>query len=319
MMKIRHIARGILAVAMAFTAFACKKDDSTETLPSLSGLSFELPPFGRVGETFTMKPSDVIWSSSAKEEPSVRYHWKINSGDADTTVTFVFTPTELGTYNVTCTAFADGFYSTQATMQVDIIDPALGKTLHETGIAASDPHFVDTRSVPASENTYYYADDAASGLTWFRNNLAYTGSGRAYMNTDVTSYVLGRYYTWDEARTACPDGWRLPTLAEVTTVFGADAGALMVNAYLNDNRMWEFWPQVNIRDDGRFAFIPSGYANSVRGTFHGLYEYAGIWTSDSDPADATLAKYFYLNVNDPETHIGSGDKSSLALSVRCVK
>lgn len=316
-MSIRRIVLYILTGALALTALACKKDEKTETLPSLSGLRFELPPFGRIGETFKMEPYGVSWTT--EKDPAVRYHWKVNSGDADTVFTYTFTPKELGTYTITCTAFADDYYSVTSSHQVDIIDPTLGKTLHDTGISATDPHIVDKRSGAASENTYYYTEDTASGLTWFRNNLAWTGSGRAYMNTDVTSYVLGRYYTWEEAMTACPDGWRLPTLDEINTVFGADAGALMVNAYLNDNRMWEFWPQVDIRDDGRYAFIPSGYANSVRNTFHGLYEYAGIWTSDTDPADAGMAYFFYLNVNDPEAHTGTGDKASLALSVRCVR
>lgn len=318
-MKATRIVTILLLAALCLLASCRKKDydTSTTSYPSLSGLYFDIQPFGRVGQTFTLTPKGTT-QTYVSEDPTFHYYWKINGGSADTTDVFTFIPDTLGAYTIQVTAYASGFISTVYTGTVDIIDPTLGKTLTGTGIKATDPSVVDSRGGDGSENTYYYS--TAGGLDFFRNNLAYTGSGRAYMDTDVTSYILGRYYTWEEAVTACPPGWRLPTLEEVQALFGSDAGAIMTDAYLNETKMWEYWPQVKVSDeDGFYAFIPSGYANNLRGVFDGLYSYAAVWTSTEDPSMPGQANYFYINVKDPATHIGSGDKTSLALSVRCVR
>ena len=157
-------------------------------------------------------------------------------------------------------------------------------------------------------------------MDWFRNNLAYTGVGLAYENADVTSYPIGRFYTWDEAMEACPEGWRLPT-AEEWIALGSEAAPLLADAYLNSKRMWEYWPNAPRTNTTNLAVIPAGYALPSQTTpaYKRIYDYAAFWTSTEKPDDSTHARYFYIFVEENEVRSTYGEKGSLALSVRCVR
>ena len=307
----------LLAGLCLLAPLSCKKDETeTTTKPSLSGSWFTLPVFGRVGQTFNLEQKGVIYTSDGTEPGELTTTWIVNN---DTLKTTAFTPSETGIYSVKCSVSAEGYYSDVTSKSLRIIDPSFEKTVTNTGISASDPSIKDTRETIAGENRYYYT--TLGETKWFRNNLAYTGSGFAYEESDVTSYPLGRYYTWEEAQSACPEGWRLPTLEEFEGL-GNTAGDLMADAFMEGDRLWEFWPDVNITNKLRFSAIPSGYAICGEGTspaFFGWSNYACFWTSTSNPDDQSQAFYRYLFVEDTDVKTTSGDKSSLALSVRCVQ
>ena len=324
-MKVRNIIIFLL-VSLSFFAVSCKKDDdSTETKPSLSGLYFNMIPYLRVNQQVKVTPT----RPTHPDGNEIGYYWQVDDKKRDTvktelqkgvdiSKTFSFSELEEGSHTISCTAYAEGYYSTTCSVTVKVVNPEFGKTVSVPNLATGDPSIVDTRKTPASENRYYFQHIGA--LDWMRNNLAYTGSGVAYMDSEVTSYPLGRYYTWDEAQTACPSGWRLPNSAEWETL-GTVAGDLMADALLLGEKMWEFWPQVKITDAYYFAAIPAGYANvgSSRHIFSGFKEYAMFWTADSSDSEATQAKYIYVHKKEAGVMSGYGPKSSLALSVRCVK
>ena len=309
-----------LSVAALIVALSpsCKKKEETEVLPSLSGtLYYVVAPYYRAGDVVTLKPTGLT-HPDGKE---IGFWWivpfgdKANQRDTVETVTFTIPEDTEGQFSVTCCGFATGYYSTSVAEEIFVVDPQLGGTLTESGILPHDTRMVDSRDT--KENVYYTL--SAGGLTWMRNNLAWTGAGVPYSGCEVLSYPLGRYYTWEEAQTACPEGWRLPTDEEWET-FGEDAGALMVNARWYDERLWEYWPEVNITNSSRMSVIPSGYA--LRGDFNqfkGVNNYAVFWTATTDPADASLALCRYINVKLPEIFVDSRDKASFGASVRCVK
>jgi len=58
--------------------------------------------------------------------------------------------------------------------------------------------FVDDR-----DNREYKIKDIGSGVIWFMEDLAYNAKTK---------------YTWTEANTACPTGWRLPSDADWGTL-----------------------------------------------------------------------------------------------------
>ena len=299
----------MLAAALMILPLSChKNDDETETQPSLSGLSFSLDSFGGLGQTFVLTPSDVTTSDDTTPE-SVGHYWLINGGNRDTTDVFTFSPDTLGTYTIACYAFATGYYSTSASKAIKIIDPSLGVTLSQTGISHNH--------ITVDGTDYFYTE--AGGLEWFRNNLAVSTSGIPYLNAEITSAVLGRYYTWEEASTACPDGWRLPSTDEWDAL-PFSAGDLMVNAYFLEDRMWEYWPQVPITNASSLAVIPAGYAltGSDSPDFKGFEEFAAFWTSTpADDEDQAVYRYIYEAENN--LYAANGDKTSLSLSVRCVR
>lgn len=320
-MKVRNILL-LSIVVLAAAAVSCKKEE-TETKPSLSGLYFDVIPYLRVGQSVKITPIEVI-HPKGKE---VGYYWQIDSeakdtvkkettpGPVDISKTFSFS--KEGVYAIYCGAFADGYYGTTCSRTVRVVNPQLDGMVKETGIGSSDPRILDSRD-RSGENAYYFIP--LGSLDWMRNNLAYTGSGVPYSNSEVTSYPLGRYYNWTEASSACPSGWRLPTLAEWQAL-GTDAGALMVDAYLLGEKFWEFWPQVKITNESKLGIIPSGYAMTGGSSvvYKGLGSFAAFWTADEYSANTEQAHYVYIHEEEPLVQYGQGDKASLALSVRCVR
>lgn len=321
-MKVRDIIL-LTIVVLGMAAVSCKKDEETETKPSLSGLYFDVIPYLRVGQSVKITPYYV----THPEGKEIGYYWQVDSeardtvkkestpGPVDVSKTFKFD--EEGVHVIYCGAFAEGYYTTTYSCTVRVVDPHLGGMVKETGIQSEDNSISDSRDA-SGENSYYYI--AIGGLDWMRNNLAYTGAGVPYCNSEVTSYPLGRFYNWTEAQSACPSGWRLPTLAEWQSL-GTDAGALMADAVILGEKCWEFWPQVKITDAYSLAVIPAGYAltGGSSSVFKGFGSFAAFWSADEYAGNTEQAHYVYLHEEEPEVHYGQGDKASLALSVRCVR
>ena len=319
MMKKRLLLYTTLFLA-ALSAFSCKKDEEeTVVKPYLYGLNFDLATFARPGESFVLKPYGVYYTESDPGVEKYTYRWKVNSGEFQETENFTLKVEEVGNYTVTCQVSDpdNNYYASTVSKTIIVIDPALGKTLTGTGIEVWDDHVTDPRD-KVGESDYYYIQ--IGELDWFRNNLAWTGEGLAYENADVTSYPLGRYYTWDEAMEACPEGWRLPTNEE-WAFLGEDAGPLMCDAYLNSKKMWEFWPNVPRTNTLALAVIPAGYALPAitKPTYKRLYDYAAFWTATVSEDDSRLAAYRYIHVQENEVRSTYAEKGSLALSVRCVR
>ena len=319
MMKKRLLLYTTLFLA-ALSAFSCKKDEEeTVVKPYLYGLNFDLATFARPGESFVLKPYGVYYTESDPGVEKYTYRWKVNSGEFQETEDFTLKVEEVGNYTVTCQVSDpdNNYYANTVSKTIIVIDPAIGKTLTGTGIEVWDDHVTDPRD-KVGEGDYYYI--RIGELDWFRNNLAWTGEGLAFENADVTSYPLGRYYTWDEAMEACPEGWRLPTNEE-WDFLGTDAAPLMCDAYLNSKRMWEYWPGVERTNTYALAIIPSGFALPAITTprYKRLYDYAAFWTATVSEEDPDMAAYRYIHVTESEVRTTYAEKGSLALSVRCVR
>lgn len=341
-MKIRNIILIGLSAAM-FALPSCKKDkdSSSTTKDYVSGtltFSSSVPSYVRKGDAFSLTPGGITNPGTGLAE-DVGYYWTVSWNSAkDTTKTeadksgdgtFKFTvPSKVGTFTVNCVAFANGYYTKTNTATFSVVDAALDSTV-AGAYSSKDPIFTD----PRDESTYYTT--TFNGKTWMKNNLYYSGSGASYDNSEAMDAIFGRYYTWNEAVSACPDGWHLPSDAEFMEVanalagkegkfsgienFTGVAGGVMVDAKLLGTRMWEYWPQVKITNEAGLSILPVGYAidpgNAPK--FTGLDSYAAFWTADSDSEDTGFCRYIYVKQND--ILVGARDKSSFRASVRCVK
>ena len=211
----------IIWVAIAMIAAAsCKKDDD-EVSPSLNGtLHFNVEEFVSPGYVAKMTPKGL----KHPEGKGIGYYWKVTPGmtsadttrlenglnsqghESDGTFTYWF-PDTLGTLNVSCYGFAEGYTSSYASKYVTVVKPGVnGGSITRTGILSMDKH------IEVDGIKYYYVTH--NGLDWFRNNLANPAYGVPYTNAEAMSEVFGRYYSHAEATKACPEGWRLPTDAE---------------------------------------------------------------------------------------------------------
>ena len=252
--------------------------------------------------------------------------------------TFVYEiPDTLGTFSVTCTAYpvesSDKYYSSSAYITFTIVsdDPVNGSITNIAEHPGDENVELDGRPYKAS---------AAGSLTWLRSNLCTirrdsSGKeifGHSFQNSPAMQNILGAYYTWEEAQTACPDGWHLPSDAEWVDLLksvGAPqdlhpfqdspsgAGKLMVKACFNGSVMWDYYRNVNIQD-AVLSAIPAGYATINDGVcrFSGMKEYAMFWTSDERDG---MGVYRYIFEQNDNVYVASADKRTFAASVRCVK
>ncbi len=321
---------------------SCKKDsESSSTKDYLSGtlaFSSSVPTYVRKGETFSLTPTGITNPGSGLAE-DVGYYWSVSWDSAkDTTKTesdksgdgtFGFTvPSKVGTFTVSCVAFATDYYTSSKTASFSVVDPAIDSTV--SGVYSDkDPRFTDIRD----GNAYYTM--TFNGKTWMKNNLYYSGSGVSYENSEAMDAIFGRFYTWNEAVSACPDGWHLPSDTEFVEManalaqkgtefsekefFNGVAGGMMVDAKFLGTRMWEYWPQVKITNKAGFSALPIGYAmdSGSSSKFTGVNNYAAFWTSDSESDGLGYCRYIYVQQND--VLIGAQDKESFRASVRCVK
>ena len=260
---------------------------------------------------------------------TVRDTIKTENGSFTQKTFTVEAPDSLDTFNFTLGAFADGYYETAGTVSFTVVRPGInGKsTLTGYDLKEGTPSFTDDRD----GSTYYYNE--AGGLYWMGRNLVWGGVGMNYDNCSCPGVgsVFGRYYTWEEAQTACPDGWRLPSDAEWAALGldyandsyeGVDipelAGHLMENIYFNGTRMWEYWPKVKIDNASSLCAAPFGYAvlDDNSSSFSGLDKYAVFWTSSEEDG---LGVYRYIYTEKNYLYYGLADKRYFAASVRCVK
>ncbi len=302
------------AAAILFTT-ACKKDDSGTTLPSLSGLYMgSVLPYVPAGTTLTCKAKVSDLTTSDQSTPGdIGLYWQVNSEKRDTTTRnvktsnpdYTVTLSETGSYTIYCYAYAANYYNASVSAHVEVIDPETAVTGVE-----GEPDLV--------LNGHPYRSLQAGGLTWIGDNLYGTETGTVFLNCEVLAPLFGRFYTWEEALTACPEGWRLPTAEEFDACFGTVAGDLMVNASFLKTEMWPYRTEVAITNSTRFNALPIGYQDLSSENYadRGFGEYAFWWTASSD---GEQAEYRYIFMENPVIQKGKGNKQSFALNVRCVK
>ena len=356
-MGLKKLNSLILIGTIILCAVSCKKDDVTTVTPSLEGyLTFTVPEFIKPNTTLTMTPKGV----THPDEEGIGYYWKVTptmtqydttrfengldkyGNPSDGSFTHTFSDT-LQTYSVYAYAFAEGYSSTSAGYKCTVVSGGIDGSITMDNLAEASQEDIDGK-------TYYYT--TVDDTDWLILNIDNTSAGAPYANCKAMSDVFGRYYSYEEALTVCPQGWTLPTdedwvaLAKSAGVQDATkhqnisgvAATLMGNADFNGTRMWNYWPEVgDITNATGISIIPVGYAmlgnkNSnandenpnidftyPNAIFKGYQEYAFFWTADKVDGDERMAYYRYLINKQPDLMIGKGDTKSFGASVRCVR
>ena len=155
--------------------------------------------------------------------------------------------------------------------------------------------------------------------TWMAENLNYEIEGSACPegdNRNCSKY--GRLYTWDMARTVCPEGWRLPDSADFEKLISAAGGAEVAGGALKSTSGW--FKKGNGSDDYGFKALPAGYrlggSESAPGKFDGIGGYAHLWSAVGTPDG--LAYYMLLDFSIKAAKLSAFGKDE-ARSVRCVR
>ena len=335
-MKIDH---WLMCLAVLLVAAGCK-DDEEDTLNYLSGsIVFSgMPTYVQKGDSFHIVATGVYRDNEA--DTLLGFSWynpltKVTDtlrreGDPATLkpeFDFTIDSDSLASFVLSVSAWAEGYYSSYKGLSFTIVDPSLeGGSLTGHPFTPSVPTFTDPRDGKV------YQTNQIGDATWMLRNLAWDGAGKSYASSECMDGIFGRYYTWEEARTACPEGWRLPSDSDFVALANAAgassakaleditgaAGALMGDVRFNGNAMWTYWPDVKITNSTLFTAIPVGYLLQA-GTspvYEGFDNYAAFWTSDETGDDAVAR---YINVGSATLFVGAIDKNSVGFSVRCIK
>lgn len=155
--------------------------------------------------------------------------------------------------------------------------------------------------------------------TWMAENLNYEAEGSACPegdNRNCSKY--GRLYTWEIARTVCPEGWRLPDSADFEQLIASAGGMDFAGEKLKSTSGW--FKKGNGSDEFSFNALPAGYrlggSESAPGKFDGIGGYAHLWTASETPDG--LAHYLLLDFSTKAAKLSAFGKDE-ARSVRCVK
>lgn len=350
----------------AACASSCKKDDSEATKKYLNGsLKHEdFPIYVLAGHSFTYKvagvwhplvrfteeghhlgyyytiPGLMIKADTVYQANAVNHLSMIDMHDPVTVDIFESEyPDTLGTFSLSGVVFpedSDIYYSSSVSSTVTTVDP--DRSIPQIAFDITKPYFLDERD--GTPYNYIQADTTGAGYSypWMQQNLAYAGEtgklGRPYGDLEDVNYLFGRYYTWEEAQSACPKNWRLPTEQDWVNLansvnpdggygeyedFVGFACHLKIDAKFNGAKMWEFWPEAPVWSNSMMHVIPTGYCANVSGNdFKGLGEYAFFWCADTNPYDPGKALYRYCHCRENDFKLGTTDKNTMAMHVRCV-
>ncbi len=184
-------------------------------------------------------------------------------------------------------------------------------------------------------------------LSWMAENLNYATEMSACPDGDSRNCKrLGRLYTWADAKTVCPEGWRLPTSADFAELISAASGddaqsqtqsaqpladtpgavSNKVGAALKSRDGW--FKKGNGSDEFGFNALPAGYRGAVLktddgaisgGKFDGIGGYAYFWSATEDPENPeSNAFYLFLSFSSDAASLNAFAKNDYR-SVRCVR
>ena len=338
-MKIGH---WILILGAVAACFVSCKDDEEDTDSYLSGklVVKGLPSFVQYGDTYHIQ-NYGLYRADNQADSLLGYRWydpftkvtdtlRFETDPASVKPEFDFTISKdtLATLTLMVTGWATDYYSSSTSVSFTVVNPSLeGGSLTGHPFNQSMSTFTDTRD----GQRYYTA--AIGDSEWMLQNLAWAGAGKPYMEEPAMNYIYGRFYNWNEAMEACPEGWRLPSeddflaLAAAAGAAGATrysdiagvAGNLMGDVAFNGKTMWEYWPDVPKSNSTLFTAIPVGYLEYLDNgsNFTGLGDYSLFWTSDSVDDATGVARYIYVDKNI--LFAASFDKKNLAAPIRCVR
>lgn len=139
-------------------------------------------------------------------------------------------------------------------------------------------------------------------------------------NDDLNNIpTYGRLYTWytlNDSRNVCPDGWHIPSNNEWTELVNHLGGEFIAGGKLKENgTLHWFSPNEGATNESGFTALPGGMRGY--GGSYGNLGYAGNWWSSTE--NTTIESYSWgLSFNNESIYYGGSDKK-VGFSIRCLK
>jgi uncharacterized protein (TIGR02145 family) len=162
---------------------------------------------------------------------------------------------------------------------------------------------------------------AIKAQTWMAENLNYkTSKSKCYDNNESNCEKYGRLYTWEEARTACPSGWRLPSHDKWEALSSYAGGKDNAGKKLKAKSGWNNFDgkSGNGADDYGFSALAGGHAD-YEGNFSYLGDFASWWSDNTGRHSEFSNTWFMNSRGNSKANDFFGIYESFYSSVRCVK
>lgn len=149
-----------------------------------------------------------------------------------------------------------------------------------------------------------YQTITISGKTWTQDNIAYAVQGSDCFDHNPSNCAkFGRLYTYQQAQSVCPEGWRLPLASEWDELIAACGGSQLAGGMLKTGGISEF----NIR--------MAGIRRKLDFVFPG--QQTGYWGKGTGKPGMVYAVFFFRS--EPKAKNGFVSEDEFRLSVRCIK
>lgn len=165
----------------------------------------------------------------------------------------------------------------------------------------------------------WYSVVRVDSLYWFNEPLAFATphSVEIVSGLPMRKHRI-RLYAFDQAQTACPDGWRLPTVSEFDQLIQAITDTI----YLGLTTLEENWETINDNPVG-FHFEQGGFLHKKRIKSP---ESFNLWLAPSDRDEAYHVHLYDTNRRDHQdhltvfrhTHDRYNPKKNRKFAIRCV-
>jgi uncharacterized protein (TIGR02145 family) len=146
-----------------------------------------------------------------------------------------------------------------------------------------------------------------------------------YWNDSILCERMGGLYQWDEmmqyagvegAQGICPEGWRIPTLADFDTLL-KNTSYRSRRLYDNTDYHWFLSSEDSLKVYG-FNLRTTGGYNAEIEEFAGIYKYARTWTATLSAEAENEATVFQIDAYYSRRTYEDFSKNS-AYPVRCIK
>lgn len=160
-----------------------------------------------------------------------------------------------------------------------------------------------------------HSKDSISKVTWLAENLKYkTQDSFCFNDNPQNCDKYGRYYTWDAAMTACPQGWRVPSDSDWAQLVGLYGGMKKAGRHLKSKDA--LWPKGKGTNKSGFSGLAFGASDAGK---HFQFGYAAFfWSSTLSKEDLGEAYDWSFVTNSTEVRHWGGYKL-IENCVRCVK
>ena len=181
----------------------------------------------------------------------------------------------------------------------------------------------DTDIVDSRDGKIYRTVKIGKNI-WMAKNLDYASQASyCYDEKESNCEKYGRLYNWEDARTACPEGWRLPDKEDFE-----DLISIVENGNAEFLKSTDGWPYHAGNNELGFNALPAGklsfsFNNKDKKNFQDLGESTYFWSNTENKA---LPQAINLYLTDSERHYHHYQKPFIDrteqdqfISVRCVK